>query len=83
MGVAADCQYVSQYGNKDNATKQILNDWNLASSLYKSTFNVSLGIVELQVQDSRQQPFNLIIEHIADMFYLVAHLPPIPACRGM
>lgn len=52
MGVAADCQYVSQYGNKDNATKQILNDWNLASSLYKSTFNVSLGIVELQVQDS-------------------------------
>ncbi len=53
MGVAADCQYVSQYGNKDNATKQILNDWNLASSLYKSTFNVSLGIIELQVQDSR------------------------------
>ncbi|KAG7450771.1 uncharacterized protein BT62DRAFT_943672 [Guyanagaster necrorhizus] len=52
MGVAADCQYVQQFGDKDNATKQILNDWNMASSLYKSTFNVSLGIVELQVQDS-------------------------------
>ncbi|KAL0575143.1 hypothetical protein V5O48_006820 [Marasmius crinis-equi] len=51
MGVAADCQFVSKYGSKDKATQQILNDWNMASSLYKSTFNVSLGIVELQVQN--------------------------------
>ncbi|GLB36615.1 putative zinc metalloprotease [Lyophyllum shimeji] len=50
MGVAADCNYVSKYGSQDNATKQILTDWNSASSLYKSTFNVSLGIVEVQVQ---------------------------------
>lgn len=51
MGVAADCQFVSQYGSRDNATTQILNDWNTASTLYKTTFNVSLGIVELQIQD--------------------------------
>ncbi|KAK1228151.1 hypothetical protein PQX77_008834 [Marasmius sp. AFHP31] len=50
MGVAADCEYVSKYGSKESATQKILNDWNMASSLYKSTFNVSLGIVELQVQ---------------------------------
>ncbi|KAG8897804.1 hypothetical protein FRB99_007917 [Tulasnella sp. 403] len=50
MGVAADCTYVSHYGGTENATTQILNNWNSASSLYKSTFNVSMGIVELAVQ---------------------------------
>lgn len=35
MGVAADCTYVSGYGNKQNATTQILTIWNSASSLYK------------------------------------------------
>ena len=51
MGVAADCEYVQLYGSQENATQQILNDWNTASALYKNTFNVSLGIIELQVQD--------------------------------
>jgi len=51
MGVAADCEYTSKYGSQDNATKQILTNWNSASTLYKTTFNVSLGIVEIQVQD--------------------------------
>jgi hypothetical protein len=50
MGVAADCVYVSKYSNQENATQQILNNWNTASALYKTTFNVSLGIVELQVK---------------------------------
>lgn len=49
MGVAADCTYTQRYGGQSQATQQILTDWNSASSLYKSTFNVSLGIVELQV----------------------------------
>ncbi|KAH9949455.1 Metallo-peptidase family M12-domain-containing protein [Amylocystis lapponica] len=52
MGVAADCEYTSHYGGRSNATQQILTDWNAASALYKSTFNVSLGIIELQVQDT-------------------------------
>ncbi|KAJ3709459.1 Metallo-peptidase family M12-domain-containing protein [Lentinula raphanica] len=51
MGVAADCKYVSNYGGSMNATTQILTNWNSASALYKSTFNVSLGIVEVQVQN--------------------------------
>jgi hypothetical protein len=70
MGVAADCEYTAQYGYPPNATTQILNAFNSASSLYKvptfsepnlcsinaytshqSTFNVSLGIIELQIQN--------------------------------
>jgi hypothetical protein len=35
MGVAADCVYVSRQGSKENATTQILTNWNSASSLYK------------------------------------------------
>lgn len=52
MGVAADCTYVSKYNGQANATTQILTNWNSASALYKSTFNVSLGIAELQVQSA-------------------------------
>ncbi|KAJ7151650.1 Metallo-peptidase family M12-domain-containing protein [Mycena filopes] len=50
MGVAADCVYTQKYGSHANATNQILTNWNSASALYKSTFNVSLGIVEVQIQ---------------------------------
>lgn len=52
MGVAADCVYVSQYGSQANATSQILNNWNIASTHYKNYFNVSLGVIELNVQDA-------------------------------
>ena len=52
MGVAADCVYTSTYGGVQNATQQIITNFNTASALYKTTFNVSLGIIELQVQDS-------------------------------
>ena len=56
MGVAADCTYVSKYGSTANATTQILADWNQASALYKTTFNISMGIVELAVQDPTYVP---------------------------
>lgn len=51
MGIAADCEYTGNYGSTQNATQQIITNLNTASALYKSTFNVSLGIVELAVQD--------------------------------
>lgn len=51
MGVATDCKYTSTYGSAQNATRAILNDWNSATARYKSTFNVSLGIVQLEVHD--------------------------------
>jgi hypothetical protein len=50
-GVAADCEYTSRYGNVQNATTQILNDWNTASNLFKQTFNISLGIIQLEIHD--------------------------------
>lgn len=51
VGVAADCRFVQTYGGAPNATTQILNDFNSATALYKSTFDVSLGIIELAVMD--------------------------------
>ncbi|WVQ80129.1 hypothetical protein IAT38_002230 [Cryptococcus sp. DSM 104549] len=52
MGVALDCNYVAAYGSADAARTQVLNDWNQVSALYKATFNISLGIIELQVQNA-------------------------------
>ncbi|KAG0049527.1 hypothetical protein BGZ83_005713 [Gryganskiella cystojenkinii] len=50
MGVAADCTYVRSYGGLANARKQILADFNTASGIYESTFNVVLGINSLQIE---------------------------------
>lgn len=52
MGVALDCNYVSTYGSAEAARTQVLNNWNQVSALYKSTFNISLGIIELVVQNA-------------------------------
>ncbi|GAA5856962.1 hypothetical protein JCM8547_008486 [Rhodosporidiobolus lusitaniae] len=52
VGVAADCTYVEAYGSTDAARTQILNDFNDVSALYQTSFNVSLGIVELAVMNS-------------------------------
>jgi len=51
MGVALDCNYVATYGGADQARTQVLNVWNQVSSLYRNTFNISLGIVELAVMN--------------------------------
>ena len=81
MGVAADCTYVSNHATVQNATAQIINNWNMASSLYKvrnkiklhitfcciiflntlllflqNTFNVSLGILHIDIQDPTCPP---------------------------
>ncbi|KAG8972144.1 hypothetical protein FRC05_010312 [Tulasnella sp. 425] len=86
MGVAADCEYVTKYGGTANATSQILNTWNSASALYKSTFNVSMGIVELAVQDancpttaSASTPWN---EACSDSITLNDRLSLFSAWRG-
>lgn len=51
MGVALDCNYIAAYGSTDAARTQVLNNWNQVSALYKSSFKISLGIIELQVQN--------------------------------
>lgn len=50
IGVAADCTYTNNYASAERARTQLLTDFNSASSLYQSTFNVSLGIVEVNLQ---------------------------------
>ncbi|KAI1302829.1 hypothetical protein EDD11_005499 [Mortierella claussenii] len=49
MGVAADCTYVRQYQGVANARKQIFADFNTASGIYESTFNVALGVIALNI----------------------------------
>jgi len=61
MGVVADCEYTKLNGGSQNATQQILTNWNTVSLLYKSTFNISLGIVALEIQDSKYVPLSHIV----------------------
>ncbi|KAJ9101215.1 hypothetical protein QFC21_003434 [Naganishia friedmannii] len=49
MGVAADCNYISTYGGAEQARTQILTNWNSITALYRSSFNISLGIIELNI----------------------------------
>ncbi|OZJ06254.1 hypothetical protein BZG36_00797 [Bifiguratus adelaidae] len=49
MGAAADCTYVQYYGSAANARIQIINDWNTASGVYEQTFNISLGLITLNI----------------------------------
>ncbi|KAF9934680.1 hypothetical protein FBU30_001004 [Linnemannia zychae] len=50
MGVAADCTYVRSYGGLANARKQIFADFNTASGIYESSFNIALGIISLEIE---------------------------------
>ncbi|KAF9901950.1 hypothetical protein EC991_005468 [Linnemannia zychae] len=50
MGVAADCTYVRSYGGLSNARKQIFADFNTASGIYESTFNIALGIISVEIE---------------------------------
>ncbi|KAH9820844.1 Disintegrin-like metalloprotease [Melampsora americana] len=50
IGIAADCNYVSKYGTQEEARTAILNNLNSVSGLYSKSFNISLGIVEMNVQ---------------------------------
>ncbi|CEP19600.1 hypothetical protein [Parasitella parasitica] len=52
MGAAADCTYVKYYQSADNARMQIINDWNSVSSVYSSTFNVGIGLINITIMDS-------------------------------
>ncbi|OAV91485.1 hypothetical protein PTTG_05086 [Puccinia triticina 1-1 BBBD Race 1] len=56
IGVAADCTYVSRYKTQDAARLAILNDLNTISAIYQRTFNISIGVVELNVQAPQCPP---------------------------
>ncbi|CAG8564596.1 7452_t:CDS:10 [Diversispora eburnea] len=43
MGAVADCTYA--------ARTQILKDWTTASAVYEASFNVTLGLIKIEIQD--------------------------------
>ncbi|KAI8064518.1 Metallo-peptidase family M12-domain-containing protein [Gongronella butleri] len=49
MGAAADCSYTTAYNGIRLAKSQILTDWNIASAVYERTFNISLGLIYLEM----------------------------------
>ncbi|KAI9281049.1 Metallo-peptidase family M12B Reprolysin-like-domain-containing protein, partial [Sporodiniella umbellata] len=52
MGVAADCTYTKFYKSTDAARMQIINDWNSVSSVYSSSFNIGIGLINITIMDS-------------------------------
>ncbi len=47
--MAADCTYVAHYGDPAKAVTQIMLNWNQASQLFENTFNIALGITQLNI----------------------------------
>lgn len=52
MGVAADCTYVKFYKTQENAKRQIIHNFNMASALFEETFNISLGIMNITLMNA-------------------------------
>ncbi|KAJ3106628.1 hypothetical protein HDU97_005993 [Phlyctochytrium planicorne] len=50
MGAAADCNYVKSYGGSSGALTQILSNFNTASKVYESSFNVALAVVKVKIE---------------------------------
>ncbi|SPO25540.1 related to ADAM protease ADM-B [Ustilago trichophora] len=49
-GIASDCAHTERLGSQDGARTEILKNMNSVSNLYRSTFNISIGVVELDVR---------------------------------
>jgi hypothetical protein len=52
MSAAADCTYVSAKGGASQALNAILANWNAATKIYESTFNVALALVKVQIEQT-------------------------------
>lgn len=53
VGVAADCTYVRDLNGTGRARDNIIAQMNTASSLFESTFNISLGLANLVVTEAQ------------------------------
>ncbi|SOV03577.1 related to ADAM protease ADM-B [Ustilago sp. UG-2017a] len=65
-GIASDCAYTQRIGNQDGTRREILSNMNSVSNVYRSTFNISIGVVELDVRSgncpsspTQDAPWNL------------------------
>lgn len=52
VGVATDCTYQADFNGTDSLRQNIINVVNTASDLYQQTFNITLGLRNLTVQDA-------------------------------
>ncbi|TGJ78518.1 hypothetical protein E0Z10_g10246 [Xylaria hypoxylon] len=52
IGIATDCTYTAQFDTKANVTQNVINMVNMASAVFESTFNISLGIRNLTIMDA-------------------------------
>ncbi|KAK0706520.1 Metallo-peptidase family M12-domain-containing protein [Lasiosphaeria miniovina] len=51
VGIAADCNYRSQFSSENATRTNIIQQVNSASQLYENTFNISLGIHNLTISE--------------------------------
>ena len=51
IGVATDCSYTSSFASKEAARQNIISQFNQASAVYESTFNITLGLQNLTVSE--------------------------------
>ncbi|SNX84445.1 related to ADAM protease ADM-B [Melanopsichium pennsylvanicum] len=65
-GIASDCAHTERIGSQDDTRREILKNMNSVSNLYRSTFNISIGVVELDVRSgscpstaAQDAPWNL------------------------
>ncbi|KAF3177218.1 hypothetical protein TWF225_003021 [Orbilia oligospora] len=55
MGIVADCEYVASFGNNGERVRQnIISVVNEASTLFESTFNITLGLANLIVSNPNE-----------------------------
>lgn len=52
VGIATDCTYTAEFNSTENLRKSVISMVNQASSVYESTFNISLGIQNLTISDA-------------------------------
>lgn len=52
VGVATDCTYTAQFNSSESVRLNVIDQMNTASSIYESTFNISLGLRNLTISDS-------------------------------
>ena len=52
VGVATDCSYTASFDSTEDTRENVIDQFNLASELYQSTFNITLGLRNLTVSDA-------------------------------
>jgi len=52
VGVATDCTYTGSFNSTEAARQNVITQMNSASSLYETSFNISLGLANLTVSES-------------------------------